>query len=136
MRKATTEALVFRSAMSSLVVLIGILILGVGLSVAALPGTLRTILRPFLEPRWLYWVSGLRVLVGGVLVIAAPVTRLPGFVLGLGVLLVLAGGSIPLLGEARVHRMVEWWRRQPDWMLRAWGTVGVLIGAILASAGL
>jgi hypothetical protein len=117
--------------MSSLIVLIGLVLLGLGLAVSAAPVMLRALLQPLLESRWLYWVSGLRVLVGGVLVVAAPATRLPGFVLGLGVLLMLAGASGPFLGEARVHAMADWWRAQSGSALRTWGALVGLFGAIL-----
>lgn len=122
--------------MSSLVVLIGLLILGIGLAVSLAPAVLRGLLHQFLEFRWVYWVSGLRVLVGGILVAAAPATRLPGLVLGLGALLIAAGVSIPLLGEGRVNQMAEWWIRQSDQMLRTWGALAVVLGASLAWTGL
>jgi len=73
-----------------------------------------------MEFRWLYSVSGIRVLVGSILVVAASSTGFPGFVRAFGVTLIVAGISIPLLGEERVDRMAEWWLRQLDWMLRAW----------------
>jgi hypothetical protein len=75
------------------------------------------------------------VLVGGILVVAAPATRLPAFVRGLGVLLIAAGVSIPLLGEARVDRMAAWWLRQTDGMLRAWGALAAILGAVVAWSG-
>ena len=122
--------------MSSLVVPIGVLLLGVGLAVMLSPVALRGLLHQFLEFRWVYWVSGLRVLVGGILVATAPATRLPTFVRGLGVVLIAAGASIPLLGEAHVDRMAAWWLRQTDGMLRAWGTLAAILGAVIAWAGL
>jgi hypothetical protein len=122
--------------MSSLVALIGFLILVLGLAVAVLPAALREILHRFLESRWLYWVSGVRVLVGAILVIAASSTAFPGFVRALGVIFIVAGVSIPLLGEERVDRIAEWWLRQSDWMLRAWGVLASVLGALVAWAGL
>lgn len=122
--------------MSSLVVLIGFLILGIGLAVGLSPGVLRGLLHQFLEFRWVYWVSGVRVLAGGILIVAAPATRLPGFVQGLGALLIAAGVSIPLLGEERVNQMAAWWLRQSDQMLRTWGALAVVLGASLAWTGL
>jgi membrane protein HdeD len=121
--------------MSSLVVLIGGLLLGLGLAVSVTPAVLRRFLQPFLEPRWRYWMSGLRVLLGGVLVAAAPATRLRGFVLGLGVLLMLAGASVPFLGEGRTRAMADWWGAQSDSALRTWGALAGLVGAILIWTG-
>jgi hypothetical protein len=122
--------------MLHLVALIGFLILAIGFSVIASPAILRGILHRFLESRWLYWVSGLRVLVGGILVIAASATRMPGFVRAFGVLLIAAGVSIPLLGEQRVDRMAEWWLRQSDGMLRGWGLLAAILGTLVLWAAL
>jgi hypothetical protein len=121
--------------MSSLVVLIGSLLFGLGLAVSAAPAVLRRLLQPFLDPRWRYWVSGLRVLLGGVLVAAAPATRLPGFVLGFGALLMLAGASVPFLGDTRVRAMADWWGAQSDSALRTWGALAGLAGVILIWTG-
>jgi hypothetical protein len=100
------------------------------------PAVLRDLLHRFLEYRWAYWVSGLRVLAGAVLVIAAPTTKPPDVILLLGVLLLAAGTSIPFLGKARVDRMAEWRLRQPNGLLRGWGTLAASLGAVVAWAGL
>ena len=70
------------------------------------------------------------------MVIAAPATRIPGFVLGFGVLLIAAGVSIPLLGEERVDQMAEWWLRQSDPTLRVWGMLAAVLGVVVAWAGI
>ena len=107
--------------MSNLVALIGFLILGVGIAVVISPAILRKLIHQAIEYRWIYWVSGLRVLMGGILVVAASNTRMPGFITGLGVLLVAAGVSLPLLGEERVDWMASWWLRQSDMIVGVWG---------------
>jgi hypothetical protein len=122
--------------MSSLVALIGLLILMIGLAVVISPATFRVVLRRFLEGRWLYWASGVRVLVGTVLVLAASSTGFPGLVRALGVILIAAGVSIPLLGEERVDRMAGCWLRRSDWIVRGWGALASVLGALLAWAGL
>ena len=108
----------------------------IGLAVVISTAAFRLFLRRFLESRWLYWASGVRVLVGSILVIAASSTGFPGFVRALGVILVAAGVSIPLLGEERVARMAEWWLQQSDLVLRGWGVVAAVLGAVVAVAGL
>jgi hypothetical protein len=122
--------------MSSLVALIGFLVFVIGLAVVISPAALREILHRFLESRWLFWVSGGRILVGGILVVAASSTGFPGFVRALGVVLIAAGVTIPLLGEERVDRIAEWWLRRSDSMLRGWGALAAILGAAVAWAGL
>ncbi|MCG6985380.1 MAG: hypothetical protein LJE61_09315 [Thiocapsa sp.] len=122
--------------MSSLVALMGFLMLAIGLAVLVSPAVLRDLLHGFLEFRWVYWVSGLRVLAGAALVVAAPATKLPDFILLFGVLMLAAGTSIPFLGKARVDGMAEGWLRQSEAMLRAWGALAAVLGAVVAWAGL
>ena len=117
--------------MSSLVALIGFLIHGVGIAVILSPPSLRKVIHQAIEYRWLNCLSGLRLLVGGVLVIAASATRMPGFITGLGVLLIAAGITLPLLGEERVDRMASWWFHQSDMMVGVWGTVVAILGAVV-----
>jgi hypothetical protein len=119
---------------SPLVAVVGLLMLGIGLAVLVSPAVLRDLLHRFLEYRWVYWVSGLRVLAGAVLVIAAPTTKLPDFILLLGVLLLAAGTSLPFLGKERVDRMAEWWLRLPNGLLRLWGTLATALGGVVAWA--
>lgn len=117
--------------MANLVALIGFVFLGVGIAVVLSPATLRKLIHQAIEYRWLYWISGLRVLMGGILVIAASHTRLPGFITGLGVLLVAAGITLPLLGEDRIDSMAAWWLRQSDMMVGIWGVVVAVLGALV-----
>ena len=117
--------------MSALVALIGSFILCVGIAVALSPATLRKLIHQAIEYRWLYWVSGLRVLMGGILVVAATETRMPGFITGLGVFLVAAGIALPLLGEERVDRMAAWWLRQSNGMVRTGGSLIAVLGAVV-----
>ena len=122
--------------MLSLVVLIGFLMLVIGVAVVVSPAVLRGMLHQFLEARWVYWVSGARVLLGSILVVAASSTGFPGFVRALGVILIAAGVTIPLLGEELVNGIAEWWLRQSDGMLRGWGTLAAVLGAVVGWAGL
>jgi hypothetical protein len=56
------------------------------------------------EFQWVYGVNGVRVLADGLLIATAPAAHVPGFVLGVGALLIAAGVSTPLLGEGRVNQ--------------------------------
>jgi len=51
--------------------------------------------------------------------------RLPTFVLGFGVLVLIAGIAIPFLGFERIQRLVNFWLRQSNTVLRLW-SLGVL----------
>ena len=113
------------------VTLIGLLFLAIGVSIAASPAILRKIIRQSIEYRWLWWIGGIRVLIGGILVFGATDTRIPGFILGLGILLVVAGVALPFLPEDKVDRMGAWWLSQTDVLLRGLGVLAAVLGAVV-----
>jgi len=117
------------------IILIGLVFLLLGLAVLARPERLRNWLHRFLQASWLPMLSLLRILVGGVLIIWSGETNAPALMMALGLLLLLAGVLLPLLGEARVEAMAQWWLRRDDRWMRGWGAAVALIGAVIAWAG-
>ncbi len=122
--------------MSVLVLLIGFLVLCIGIIALLSPTSVRPLVIRAIEERWLYWISGIRVLIGGVLVLASSATRMPGFILAIGVLFIVAGVSAPLIGEERVARLADWWCRQSNMVISVWGAVTAALGAVIMLASL
>jgi hypothetical protein len=77
---------------------------------------------------------GTRLVLGGVLLAAAPSCRLPGVVRALGIIALAAAASLLFLGAARVDAMIDWWSRRPLVAVRLWCAVGAGIGALLLYA--
>lgn len=122
--------------MAALVLLIGFALLTIGLVALAAPSSLRSLIRRVMQYRWLYWASGFRVLIGGILVLAASSTRMPGFITGLGAFFVLAGILGPILGEERTNQMANWWSGQSNLVVSVWGAVVSALGAVVMLASL
>ena len=122
--------------MSALVLLIGFLILSIGIIALMSPASVRPLVHRAIDERWVYPISGIRVFMGGILVLAASATRMPGFILAIGVFLILAGVSGPLMGEERIGRLAEWWCSQSNMVISVWGAVTASLGAVIMLASL
>jgi hypothetical protein len=52
----------------------------------------------------------------------------------LGVISIVAAGSVPVIGLERVHAMVDWWAARPPLWIRAWACVAIAFGGFLIHA--
>jgi hypothetical protein len=82
----------------------------------------------------LYIVSIIQLVIGLVLIRAAPDSRTP-FALGaLGVLALIEAVFIPLLGPGRAHAIAHWWESQSTSFLRLWGLLELAVGVLIVCA--
>ncbi len=121
--------------MNLFVALIGVLFLGISLTVLISPKIGRWSLENGVTRRMMPVFSIVRIGFGIVFVLAAPSTRLPGFVWALGLLFILSGVSLPIVGFERLRRWSDWWMEKPDGEFRTWSSLGILLGALLLWAG-
>ncbi|RMF97292.1 MAG: hypothetical protein D6727_05830 [Gammaproteobacteria bacterium] len=89
---------------------------------------MRVLLRWFRNGRHYGLAIMLRLLLGLALLFGARATRLPALSIALGLLLLLAATSIPVLGEERAGRALDWWLARPARWLRAWGLLVTALG--------
>jgi len=116
------------------VALAGLALAGLGAVSAAVPRQFHRLLFLAKQRRWLNLGMLLRILVGVLMIAAAPAARLPRFVLVVGILTLLSGLLSPLLGHDRLLRMAEWWARRPDRLVRLWGLVALALGILMVYA--
>ena len=115
----------------------GCFIAAMGLVGIVLPTALVRFLQSFwARPSGMYWAIGFRLVLGGLLIFAGPESRYPLTLQTLGVITVAAAVAVPLLGYLRLAQFVEWWARQPPWLVRTWGLVAVAFGAFLVYAAM
>ena len=74
----------------------------------------------------------LRLLLGAALVIAAPRSRFPATFEVLGWIAIAAAVALLFMGRKRLHKLVAWFERMPQPLIRAWLLFGVVFGAFLA----
>jgi len=121
--------------MTLFVTLLGTLFLAISLTVLVSPRSGRWPLENLITRRTMPVFSIVRIGFGMACVLAAPSTRLPGFVWALGLLLIVSGISLPIIGFERLRKWTDWWLEKPDREYRVWSLLGILLGALLVWAG-
>ena len=96
------------------------------------PRTVLELFRWFEGPLGLYTAAVLRILLGGALLVAAPSSRAPRALQGLGFVILVAGLITPFFGVERLRAFLDWWSTQGPGFVRAWCAVALAVGAFLA----
>ena len=82
----------------------------------------------------LYVIAGFRLLIGIALLLTAPSSRAPHYLLVLGGLSVVSGVVSPFAGARRFEAVLAWWRRRPSRGIRLWSAFVVFFGSSLVWA--
>jgi len=114
--------------------LIGVLIAGFGGAAILAPAAFFEAVRYLHTPPVIYVAGTLRVVLGIVLVGAAPQSRARTLLRSLGALIILAGLLTPLVGARVARALLEWWSAGGPWLVRAAGAVGLVIGLFILYA--
>ena len=123
--------------MTALVAIFGVLIAALGAAGVVSPRVLIGLVDSVWRgPRGIYGVATVRLVLGVVLVVAAPDCRFPEIVRILGILSLVSAVVLPLLGRERLRTMIDWWISRPGGFIRAWSLVAVAFGVFLGYAGI
>jgi hypothetical protein len=122
--------------MSFVVALFGAAVVGLGLAGLASPARLLDLVSRAQTTLGLYLIAALRIFLGVAFWLAADASRAPLGLKVFGVLAFVAGVATPLFGLRRFAALVDWWRRQPEAVVRAWSALVAVFGASLVWAGL
>ncbi len=96
-----------------------------------LVGVIRAV---FETPTRLYVAAGIRVVFGVALFFAAPTSRAPRTPRALGVVIFVAGLTMPVFGVEFFRSLVDEWLALGPGFHRAWGISALVFGALLAYA--
>ena len=79
-----------------------------------------------------FWLAVLlRLCFGLALWFAAPDTRLPILLRGLGALAIVMAAALPVIGYARFARVIGWWTSRSHFVMRLWSLIAVAIGGVV-----
>jgi hypothetical protein len=120
--------------MRYLALLVAMLVVLVGITGVIAPDSLFAIGRYVVTPAGLYAIAVARIVVGIVLIMAAPLSRAPRLLRGLGGLVMLAGLMTPLFGVERTRAVLEWESAQGTALIRLGGVLALALGGFLAFA--
>ena len=77
----------------------------------------------FFDPRWINAVIVIRMLMGFIIIAAAPFTGFPNLMLFLGIAVIFLAITMPFFSEESLAQMGQWWLSQSNWMLRFYALV-------------
>jgi hypothetical protein len=90
--------------------------------------------RFFQLPPVIYVAAVVRVLIGVVLVRAAPASRAPGVLRVLGVVVAIGGLLTPLVGTRAAEVILGWWTSGGPAVVRVWAGFALVLGVIILYA--
>lgn len=118
--------------MFAVVIFFGVLIAGMGLWGFILPNSFMGFMLRFTRSgQGLYWIIGSRLVLGSLLLIAAPVSRYPTLFYVVGVLSLFGAMVTIMLGAQNVERYINWWVDRPSICLRLIMLMAWLLGVLL-----
>lgn len=77
----------------------------------------------FFDERTMNVVIVIRMLMGFIIIGAAPFTGFPNMMLFLGIAIIFLGMTVPFTSETTLDQMAEWWLLQSNWMLRLYALI-------------
>ncbi|MBW2272616.1 MAG: hypothetical protein JRG96_05055 [Deltaproteobacteria bacterium] len=120
--------------MTIVTVLVGLLIVCIGLVCMARPNTMLAMVDTFTRGNRVYLVALLRLILGAILVAAAPTSRLPAVIGTMGVLFLIAAALVGFMPRARIDAMVVWARGFSPSAVRVWSVAAMAMGGIIIYA--
>ncbi|MEZ5524382.1 MAG: hypothetical protein R3E62_05360 [Pseudomonadales bacterium] len=118
--------------MFAVIIVFGALIAGMGLWGFILPTSFMDYMRRVIRTsQGLYWVFGTRLLLGCLLLIAAPVSQYPTLFYVVGVLALFGALTAIMLGARNLEHYIGWWLQRPAICLRLIMLLSWLLGVLL-----
>ena len=117
--------------MTLAVTLFGLFIAALGLAGLVSPPRLLALVARARSQLGLYFIAGLRLLLGVALLLAAPSSRAVLYLQVLGWLALVSGILTPFFGVRRFEAILEWWRERTPWVVRLWCGFVLLFGLSL-----
>ncbi|MDX2504511.1 MAG: hypothetical protein QNL62_08550 [Gammaproteobacteria bacterium] len=90
----------------------------------------------FFAARWINAVIIIRMLMGFIIIAAAPFTGFPNLMLFLGIVIIFLAMTMPFFSEQSLQQMAQWWQLQSNWMLRLYALIFAPIWLFFALASL
>lgn len=120
--------------MKPLAMLVGIVMAAVGLLGFLSPHTYVRLAWFWENSPGLYIIAAIQLVVGIVLIRAAPTSKTPLGLGALGVIALIEAVFMPLMGHGRAHVVADWWTHQSPAFLRMWGLLELAVGTLVAWA--
>jgi hypothetical protein len=118
-------------AMRWLGLVIGVLVILTSAISFAVPDLRLSLERSVTTPAGFYAIAALRIAIGLVFVLAAPASRAPRTLRGLGLIVIIAGVTTPWFGVARARAVLDWLASAGPLLMRLDAGMGMAMGGFL-----
>lgn len=120
------------SASYVVVLVLGITVLLLAAWGMVSPGALIKMVRNAMDQRYgMYLAVIVRLILGAALIIVAPVSRFPVVFSVLGWLTLIAAVGVIIVGRERIRRVIAWFARSSNSMIRLWLLFGMAFAVFL-----
>lgn len=120
--------------MRTAALLVALFVIVVGVVGIFSPESLLTVGRYVVTPAGLYAIAALRVAIGLLLMLVAPISRVPRTLRIVGAIVLVAGLATPLFGVERTRAILNWASTQGTALLRVGAVLALAIGGFIAFA--
>ena len=113
---------------------IGIVIVLLGIGVAAVPALIRELMLSALSPKLIYGAIGFRLAAGAFFVFASEACSWPEAIGTVGVVMLAAGFIGLFMGIERIKALTSWFLALSDMAFRLWSPAAILFGVFIVYA--
>jgi len=117
-----------------IVALMGLALAAIGALGLGSPARLIALVSRLQSTRGLYAIAAVRLALGAALLLAAPESRAPAFLLLLGAVALLSGLVTPFFGVERFKSLLDWWSGLHATRVRAACVVVIALGLALVGS--
>jgi hypothetical protein len=132
---APTKVVAEAHVVNVFVAIIGWIIVAEGLLGIARPHLMLTAVLSWSPDLCFYVTVGSRIIIGLLLVLAAPRCRLPRFTRAIGVITFVTGVVYAFIGARRLDSILQSMSAQPNWIIQLLYALAILLGALLIYSG-
>jgi hypothetical protein len=113
---------------------VGALLAAAGLGLTIFPALVSWLAQHPLTPLQLYTSAAIRIAIGALFISAARTARLPWVLRVLGAIAIMAGTATVFIGIDRARAIVDWTSHQGAAVVRLFGLLALVLGALVVYA--
>jgi len=117
--------------MDTVVKVVGIVFVLTGIVYLLKPDVMKRLMEFFKKGKRIYFAGLIRFALAIVFLLAARECDITWVIVAFGILFLIGGLLIFILGPGKIRAIIEWWQRQPVWLLRVIALIFLAIGAVI-----
>lgn len=121
--------------MGHIVWIIGLVITLWGITTLFKPNWMKKFVTLIGKGKLVYFVAGLKVLMGILFLIFATQCKWTGFIIVIGILTAAGATVFCMIPSIKITAYLTWWQTRPSWMYRLWGISAAIFGIALMYGG-